>query len=172
MRSYIILLNILILLSYSNKVFSQNDKIEKYLNDGYTKYESKDYKGAIISLNKLIALVPENGVSYFLRGKCFFELNLLEAALFDFDKVIELLPDNSEAWFDRVRTKTGMNDFSGGIQDYTQAIKINPKFAIAYFNRGNAHYYLINVKDDCDDWPELQRFWYGSADIWIKKYCK
>ena len=58
-------------------------------NQGIAFLVSKKYNQALVSLNKEIAVKPNEGVSYFQRGECYFLMGQYDTALADFTKAKE-----------------------------------------------------------------------------------
>ncbi len=63
---------------------------EDYLKAGNTKYELKDYKGAIKYYNKAIELNPNNAVAYYNRGLAKIHLGQKDNGCLDLSKAGEL----------------------------------------------------------------------------------
>jgi len=63
---------------------------EDYLESGNTKYELKDYKGAIQDYNKAIELDPKYAVTYYNRGVAKILLGQKDNGCLDLSKAGEL----------------------------------------------------------------------------------
>ncbi len=116
-----------------------------YYKNGNTKYQLKDYNGAIKDLNMAIEKEPAFMQAYHTRAMCYGELKMYDKALADFNKVIELNPKFKNAYLNRayyVKVNTG--DFSGAIEDYNKFIELNNdgNNAFALNNRGFAKFNL------------------------------
>lgn len=64
---------------------------QDYFNNGNTKYNAKDYNGAIEEYTKAIALSPDSFLCYYSRGNTKTWLNKWDEARIDFEKSWELI---------------------------------------------------------------------------------
>jgi tetratricopeptide (TPR) repeat protein len=132
--------------------FSSNIKLENipaksaidYFNDGHTKYNLKDYQGAIDDCTKAIELDPDNASHYSNRGLSKYNLKDYQGAIDDHTQAINLNPDNATYYNRRGNAKSNFKDYQGAVADYTQAIELDPDNATYYRNRGHAK---CNLKD-------------------------
>jgi tetratricopeptide (TPR) repeat protein len=90
-----------------------------FYDSGNSKYELKDYKGAIADYDQSITLKPDYAEAYNNRGMSKFSL------------VYNLLISEYETVY-----------YQGSIADYNQAIALKPDYAEAYYNRGLSYKYL------------------------------
>ena len=93
-----------------------------------------NYKSAIIYLNKIIEIEP-NDVRFYISRGTFKEHESCEDAIEDYTKAIEIDPNYHFAYFNRARVKYELGDYQGAIDDYSKIIEINPNHAFAYSNR-------------------------------------
>jgi tetratricopeptide (TPR) repeat protein len=74
-----------------------NHKEEDYYKAGLAKYESEDYKGAIVDYTKAIEINPDNAETYYNRGLAKDDLEDYKAAIADYTKAIDLNPKYIDA---------------------------------------------------------------------------
>ncbi|RZM21913.1 MAG: tetratricopeptide repeat protein [Pedobacter sp.] len=75
---------------------------------GQLEFELKNYTDALATFNKMLPLIkPDNkndlALTYYCRGRCYFELNKKAEAKSDFAKALELVPTYAEAkqWLEK-----------------------------------------------------------------------
>ena len=126
-------------------------KYEDYFYDGYSKYNLKDYYGAIADYSKAIEVYANKDkpnllgfAPYFFRGLSKHKLKDFEGAIKDYNIAIKLNPKQSDVYFNRAYLKNEIKDYYGAIADYTKAIEFRPGYASAYSNLGFSKY---NLKD-------------------------
>ena len=66
-----------------------------------SKYQLKDYVGAIADNTEAITLSPKYAKAYFERGVCYFTQQKDALAIPDFTKAIEIKPTYAEAFYYR-----------------------------------------------------------------------
>lgn len=107
----------------------------KYYLSGRSKFEQKDYQGALDDYNRCIA-EEENPNVYSERGVVYFHLKNLSKSLADMDYAAELEPENPYRYASRAYIKDAMGDLEGAILDYEKAIQLDPEDSIAHNNLG------------------------------------
>lgn len=70
-------------------------KVNDLLISGTTKYNAKDYNGAIEEYTKAIALSPDTFLCYYNRGNAKFSINKLDEAIGDYEKSWKLVKDQN-----------------------------------------------------------------------------
>ena len=152
---------------------------EDYLKAGNTKYELKDYKGAIKYYNKAIELNPNYADAYLHRGVAkrktieFIKKHPrgYKGIIQDYNKAIELNPNYAMAYSYRGDAKSNLQDYRGAIQDLNKAIELDPNLADAYFNRGIAKISLGQKDNGCLDLSKAGELGLAEAYESIKEYC-
>jgi tetratricopeptide (TPR) repeat protein len=109
-----------------------------FYDSGNSKYNLKDYQGAIADYNQSIALKPAFADAYYGRGSSKHLLEDYEGAIADYNQSIALKPAFADAYYGRGNSKNNLGDYQGAISDYDQAITLKPAFADAYLSRGIA----------------------------------
>ena len=117
-----------------------------YFNKGISKFNLKDYQGAISEFNKSIHLNPNDADAYINRGIA--KKKLLEYtgadAISDYNIAIQLNPNNSDYFYNRGNAKIGLRDYRGAITDFSIAIQLNPDNADAFTMKEDAKKQLQN----------------------------
>ena len=152
---------------------------EDYLKTGNTKYELKDYKGAIKYYNKAIELNPNYADAYLHRGVAkrktieFIKKHPrgYKGIIQDYNKAIELNPNYAMAYSYRGDAKSNLQDYRGAIQDLNKAIELDPNLADAYFNRGIAKISLGQKDNGCLDLSKAGELGLVGAYEAIKEFC-
>ena len=155
----------------------------EYIESGKTKFEAKDYEGAIDDFTKALDHDPneldilwkrgvaksrlgshqeanedfsrvQEQVEYIKRGKLKFKDKDYEGAIREFTKALKNNPKHPDTFRNRGMARYHINDFQGAIDDYSQAIKIDPNNACDYFIRGLIKDELEDYKDAIDDYSK------------------
>jgi tetratricopeptide (TPR) repeat protein/S1-C subfamily serine protease len=140
---------------YSDLINSQ-EEYYLYSNRGWAKSEAGDYSGALLDLNKAIALAPKSSQSYLLRGGFKAGLGMQvhkisnpaqaiidkNEAILDYDKAILLDPNNDNAYTGRGIMKSELHRNREAILDLDRAISLNPESNNAYAMRGSVKHTL------------------------------
>ena len=114
---------LLVLLFVPLVSFGQIESV--YYTSGASKYESKDYYGAIADYTKAIELNPNNpktSAAYLNRGDAKYRLKDLDGAMADYNKAIELDPIYANAYHNRGISKENIGDLNGACFDWKKAI--------------------------------------------------
>ena len=102
-------------------------------------FEARDYKSAIQSLTNYLEKDTSSHHAYFLRGRCYHELGILDKANADYKKAIEINPSSSYKSYNNSGLIYGeLKSFELAKKSFTKAIKVNPQAKEAYNNRGVA----------------------------------
>jgi tetratricopeptide (TPR) repeat protein len=128
-----------------------------------------NWKDAIASFTKAIALNPNDSTLYHWRGlSCLFQSGMedpklgnrgtsylqdLQQAVADFSKVIQVEPKNAQAYSERGDCYDKLDQLENAIADYNKAIQIDPGNCNAY--QGRARVYrkkkqYSQALSDCD----------------------
>ena len=111
------------------------------------KFDQKKYSDAQGILDKLILTNDKDTQSYFLRGKCFFEMHHAQNAFNDFSKYIDMDPTNALSYWYRGVVMEGVGQFFDAINDFNAVIKYGKDTVMTsgYFHRGSC-YLSVNNK--------------------------
>ena len=107
----------------------------KLSNSAKTKYEKRDYQGAVSDYNKVLALDPQDWRAFDNRGSAKFELGDYQGAIADVDKSLAINPQNTIALNNRGTFKVAVKDLQGALADYSKVIEIDPQDPYAYASR-------------------------------------
>ncbi len=128
------LLLLLVVISLSG--FGQT--AEDYYNKGISKFNIKDYKGAISEFNKTIILNPNYADAYTNRGIAKKRTLDYTGAITDYNKAIQLNPNNSDYFYNRGIAKYNLEDYNGSISDFNKAIELDSDNSDAYTMKEDA----------------------------------
>ena len=123
---------------------------ERYFMEGLTKFEAKDFKGALAALTKAIELNPTYAKAYANRASMYYSLRQSARGLADANEAIRLDP-HPICYIIRGNIYSDTHQLKRALEDYNEAIRLDPKNADAYYNRGTAYIamrkYKIAIQD-------------------------
>jgi tetratricopeptide (TPR) repeat protein len=139
---------------YYTDLIAKEPTANHYYLRGYSKFNLKDYEGAMEDYDVAIQLEPDNFDALFSRGILFEKLKDFENAINDFTKCISLNGSSSKAFFNRAYNKSLNQDFNGAVEDYSKSISLSPQNQNAYFNRGMINKFFSKVETALKDFDE------------------
>ena len=151
---------------------------EEYFKRGVSKFNLKDYQGAIEDITKAIEINPKDSDAFNYRGLAFNyigfetgEIKNFDNAFEDYSKAIELDSKNASAYHNRGLFKYYSEDAKGAIDDLTEASKLDPKDNTNYFTLGLAKLKLNQKESACLDFNKAKELGNEEAIEMIKKNC-
>lgn len=111
------------------------------------KIQEKNYSSALKILDKLIEKNEKDTFSYFLRGRCYYELEKEQKSYDDFARYLELKPTDALARIYRGYILEGVRQYHDAINEFNVAIKYAKDTALAcsYYHRGSC-FLSVNSK--------------------------
>ncbi|MBP9854007.1 MAG: tetratricopeptide repeat protein [Candidatus Omnitrophica bacterium] len=114
-------------------------KSEGYLNLGKAYLDVKDYRLALLNLNKAIKLKPKNYDAYNYRGILLYQEDLNAMAADDFTQALSFDPSRTTARFNRANVYRKIGRYELALTDINKVIELAPNDFQGYFNRGNIY---------------------------------
>jgi tetratricopeptide (TPR) repeat protein len=143
-RAFIIMF---LFIFFANPAFAGDLDIQHYFDEGNTYFNEGQYKKAIESYSRLIAIYPDFIQGYYNRGLAYYKAGKYDEAVADYSRVISSPADaNAELYNNRAIAYLKKGDYENAVKDYSTVISINPRLPDAYHNRGIA--YANNGKYD------------------------
>ncbi|MEM8897988.1 MAG: tetratricopeptide repeat protein [Bacteroidota bacterium] len=161
MRKCPVIFSILLILAVLIPTFSfgqssyEKFQAQKYFFDGYSKYQRRQFDGAVRDFTQAILLNPDHEKAFRYRGESYLGLKEYEAALDDFDVAIEINPEEAALYNWRGMAFAKLNHYRLALKDFDYALEIDPAFENARKNRSwvldrTSLPYRDNYYDDSD----------------------
>jgi tetratricopeptide (TPR) repeat protein len=106
-----------------------------YYQQAAAKADRGDYAGAVVLLNRAIAIEPNAVKLYTDRGIYYCKLDNLDQAATDLTKAIEIEPNRAKPYHNRGVVRLLQGEFDLAIHDFDTAIRLEPTYSAAYANR-------------------------------------
>jgi len=87
----------------------------------------RTYREAVDDMSRAIAMAPEVGDCYDLRGQAYWYLREYERAFADFNKAIEADPNCARAYYHRGNFSEKLQRYESAIEDMKRAVELDPK---------------------------------------------
>jgi tetratricopeptide (TPR) repeat protein len=100
-----------------------------------TKYLLDDFVGAILDLNSVINVAPNQSHIYIQRANAYLALKKYKVALKDFSMAV-LIDPNANTYYNRGVTYLDIYYYKKANTDFSRAIRFNPSDVSSYFYRG------------------------------------
>ncbi len=98
-------------------------------------FYERNYEMALVELDELAHIVPDNPEVYYWRGKTLAtDLNEenLKGAVEEFSQAINLKPDFAESYFERGKIFIQLGELEKAKEDFKKAAELNPKLTESY----------------------------------------
>ena len=105
------------------------------------KVEAQEYSDAIVLLNNMIEIDPEDEKRLATLALCYQHLKDFNSAIEAYNKVLAIKPDYADAYYNMGNALKDQGKLEEAIEAYNKALAINPDHADAYNNMG------ITLKD-------------------------
>jgi tetratricopeptide (TPR) repeat protein len=150
-------------------VFGQTSK--EHLENGITKHQQKDYKGAIKDYSKAIKEDKTNSDAYCNCGTCELVLKDFKAAMTDFNKAIELEPKFVKAYYSRASVFVSQEKYAEALPDLDKTIELDPTTPNVLTLRGQIRAQTGNKKGACEDFNQAKEIGDKQADNYLSQFC-
>ncbi|MCA0429676.1 MAG: hypothetical protein LCH32_04170 [Bacteroidetes bacterium] len=137
-----------------------------------TKFELKDFKGAVTDWSVYIDANPKEEEALISRGAAKINMNDNTGAIADLDQAIAINGKNAVSYCYRGVAKGGNKAFTEGIKDLDQAIKLKFDYATAYVNRAAIKMAIKDKQGACDDLTKADGLGSELALQMFEKHCK
>jgi len=115
------------------------------------KIDQSDYTGALIDLNWMLQIEPQNVKAFCLRGLTLAKLVDPESAMRDLNQAIFLEPQNPEVRLGRGKIRTEIGDAQGAIADFNELLREYPSNPETYMHRAKAYLRLKDYRVAIED---------------------
>ncbi|MGZ4055777.1 MAG: tetratricopeptide repeat protein, partial [Bacteroidia bacterium] len=112
---------------------------------GKAQTKTKDYKNAVASFDRALAVDPEKGDAFRERAVAEVGLGKDSVAMKDFNKAIDKNYNDVDAYFQLAILQEKFRNLQSAIENYTHAIESDPTFKDGYLSRGKL---FLNIKKD------------------------
>ncbi|MEI6331294.1 MAG: tetratricopeptide repeat protein [Pseudanabaena sp. ELA645] len=115
------------------------------------KIDQSDYTGALIDLNWMLQIEPQNVKAFCLRGLTLAKLGDPESAMRDLNQAIFLEPQNPEVRLGRGKIRAEIGDAQGAIADFNELLREYPSNPETYMHRAQAYLRLKDYRVAIED---------------------
>ncbi len=157
------------MLIFTIAVFGQTS--EEHLENGISKHEKQDFKGAIKDYNKAIKADKKNKDAYYNRGTCELALKDFKAAMTDFDKTLKLDPKFEKAYYSRATVFVSQKKYIESLPDLDKTIELDPTIPNVLTLRGQIRAQTGNKKGACEDFNHAKEIGDSQADKYLSQFC-
>ena len=109
---------------YDKALALDPDMVNAYLQRGFCKNITKNFKGAIADFTSVINMNPDHRWAYISRGSARNKTEEFNLAIDDFNKALELDPTDQEAYNNRGFAKKMLGDKKGACDDWNKSRKL------------------------------------------------
>jgi tetratricopeptide (TPR) repeat protein len=113
-------------------------------NRGVTRYDLRDWDGAIADFEEALWLNPHRVMTWIKRGNARFNKGDLDEAINDFNQALQIDPRSVMALNNRGLAWQNKGKLDAALNDYSRALELDPRLAVALNNRAG-------LKHDRDD---------------------
>lgn len=137
-----------------------------------TKFELKDYKGAVTDWNVYIDANPKEEEALISRAAAKINSGEFSSAIVDLDDAAKLNPKNPVIYNYRGLAKGENKQIVEGLKDLDYAIKLKFNYPAAYVNRAALKFASKDKRGACQDLEKADALGDQLAFKLIEQYCK
>lgn len=143
-----------------------------YMLRAKSKFEVKDFKGAVTDWNVYIDANPEEEAALVSRAAAKISANDNSSAIADLDQAIKLNAKNPVSYCYRGVAKGGNKNYTEALKDLDYAIKLKFDYGAAYVNRAAIKMASKDKRGACADLEKADSLGDELAIKLIEQYCK
>lgn len=128
-----------------------------FITSGDTKFEAKDYAGALADYTSAIQLNSDSIGPYLKRAQCNVQLKKYDKAIADYDKAFKIKQDTVKILYLRGVAYIAASNFKLAFADLSNVVKKDPNNYDAYIQRGAACEGMENMRSAMYDYSEAIR---------------
>lgn len=137
-----------------------------------SKFEMKDFKGAISDWDHYIVDFPKEEEALISRAVAKIEINDNTGAIVDLDAAIKVNGSNAVSYCYRGVAKGGNRQYVEALKDLDFSISLKFNYASAYVNRAAIKFASKDKKGACDDLAKADGLGDEMAVKLYERYCK
>ncbi len=137
-----------------------------------SKFELKDFKGAVTDWSVYIDAFPKEEEALVARGAAKINMNDNTGAIADLDEAIKLNAKNAVSYCYRGVAKGGNKAYVEALKDLDYAIKLKFDYGTAYVNRAAIKMASKDKQGACDDLKKADGLGNELAVKMFEQYCK
>ncbi len=137
-----------------------------------SKFEVKDFKGAVTDWNVYIEALPGEEEALISRGAAKINANDNSGAIADLDEAIKLNPKNPVSYCYRGVAKGGNKNYTEALKDLDYSIKLKFDYGAAFVNRASIKMASKDKRGACEDLEKADSLGDELAIKLIQQYCK
>lgn len=153
--------------NFDKAIELNNEKIELYMNRGFSKIQAGGLKEALDDYNHILRIKPDHVSANTNRGIIHMRLGDKEKALEDFNRALTLNPKDVVSLIQRSQLYFDMNNINEAFRDLDKAISIKPRSAAAYSKRGFFYAQTGNYEEALKDLAKAVKINPGNSDIYL-----
>ena len=119
-------------------------------NLAFIQYKAKKYKEAEENFTESIKFNPDDGYSFYFRGRIYVDKEDYKKALEDFTEAIRLNNSYSYPFFCNIRC----GDYLKDLEDFTDGIRLKPSCTYSYVHRAFCYEKLNDIHNALNDYTE------------------
>src|SRR5215813_2027182 len=121
-------------------------------NRGVTRYDLRDWDGAISDLDESLMLNPHRVMAWIKRGNTRFKKGELDEAINDYNQAIRLDPRSVMALNNRGLAWQNKGKLDTALIDYARALELDPRLTVALNNRAGIKHDRGDLRGALDDY--------------------
>lgn len=126
--------------------------VDDYINNGYAKFENKDYKGALTEFDKALQIDATNEKAVIGKVNILLYLDRSDDAMDFSEQGISKYPQKAIYYYSRGLVNHFEKDDKKAIDDYNKALELDNSIASKiYLSRGNSYLSLKDLEKAIDD---------------------
>jgi tetratricopeptide (TPR) repeat protein len=140
-----------------------------YIHQGNQLLQQGYYSDALMAYNQAIALNPNHGEAWYLRGNALGCLQQHQEALASYQRAIALQADRADFWVNRGHVLVKVQQYSEALTSYEKAIQIQPNHADYWQSKGNLFIKLNNYQAALEAYEKASQLEPEKYEIWHLK---
>jgi len=123
-----------------------------HYNRGVTRYDLRDWEGAIADFDEALMLNPFHVMAWIKRGNTLMNKGDWDEAIYDFNQAIRLDPRSVIAWNNRGLAWQNKGKLDAALGDYARALELDPRLTVALNNRAGIKHDRGDLRGALDDY--------------------